>query len=298
MHSLRWSQRTRFLVALAVLGLGACSDARDLTRPTSRDPNRLITCGDGCGGGGGGGGGSPPPPPNITIQSLRLAYAFTGINAGTNTYTATIYNPGGTLTGVVAQGYMTQWAARRAAGGTLVDCHAGPGVVPNGNCLVTFTAAASNTTAGTGTLVPGDANFELDIVVGGAHFTQDAGLYLVPGFINAFGPTTMTIGGAPSSVTVTSENTGSWDVTGLGYYVLINQGFTQRRVTFAGLQCANVAFVLPAHTTCTQTISFSVSNDSTGSGTLVPGPATLQLLLDWGTDDIGGRSYPITLVAP
>jgi uncharacterized repeat protein (TIGR01451 family) len=82
-------------------------------------------------------------------------------------YTATLTNPGASLSNVVLQGWIDQGTARRAAGGSMVMCGAGVGVLPNGTFNVQGSIVASNATGGTGTLVDGPATFELQLIVNG-----------------------------------------------------------------------------------------------------------------------------------
>ena len=79
------------------------------------------------------------------------------------------------------QGWITQGATRRAAGGQLVTCGLSAGVMPIGNCTAQGPIVASNTTAGSGAFVPGSATFELQlrqdgVVVG----SKTVGVILVP----------------------------------------------------------------------------------------------------------------------
>jgi uncharacterized protein YjdB len=68
----------------------------------------------------------------------------------TNRTPAPMYN-------IDIQKWISQGSARRAAGGALIYCGQGSGVLPPGTCVETEVAWASNLTAGTGTLVAGPA---------------------------------------------------------------------------------------------------------------------------------------------
>jgi hypothetical protein len=101
-----------------------------------------------------------------TIQSITPAStdvvldspgAFTDISAS-------IANPGPELTTVIVQGYIVQGSARYAAGGTIVTCGPISGTLPSGPCVQASVIVASNSHAGTGTLVPGSATFELELI--------------------------------------------------------------------------------------------------------------------------------------
>ncbi|HSR42707.1 MAG TPA: hypothetical protein VLL48_11055, partial [Longimicrobiales bacterium] len=82
---------------------------------------------------------------------------------GATGYTVTLYNPGPPVSGMLVQGEVEQGAARRAAGGTILGCPTFDGVLPTGLCTLRWDALASNSTGGTGTLVPGDAIFLLSL---------------------------------------------------------------------------------------------------------------------------------------
>ena len=230
------------------------------------------------------------------VSSLSVYSPYLEINAGSDRYTATLYNPGDALTGVVAQGYITQGLTSRAAGGTLIDCHAGLGVLPNGTCQIAFTIVAGNNDVGSGTLVPGGANFDLEIVVGSQHFSQLAYVQLVPGILGAAAPSSLSLSGSPASVAVTVQNTGSYDVTGVGYEVWIMQPGARHRWAQPLASCGGISAIIPASSNCTQLLTVSSSNESWVDGSpLVPGPATLQLILELGTGNVASRTFPITL---
>jgi len=100
----------------------------------------------------------------LGIVSLQLESTTIAIGSFTN-YTVTVYNPGSTsLSTVFVQGEMLQGGTDNAANGTNVICGtAGSGVLPPGFCTFQFTAAASNSGSGTGTLVAGPATFQLTL---------------------------------------------------------------------------------------------------------------------------------------
>ncbi len=99
------------------------------------------------------------------IVSLQLDAYELPIDGDGVGYTATLQNYGYTVSGVILQGEITQAGTPvtvRAAGGLLIDCGAGLGTLPTtAACEVHFTASASNSAAGNGTLVPGNATFVL-----------------------------------------------------------------------------------------------------------------------------------------
>jgi len=152
------------------------------------------------------------------------------------------------MSGVVAQGYVVQNPSSRAAGGALIDCHAGLGVLPNGTCTISYSLVANNSLAGNGTLVPGTATFELDLILPSGKVSSTAYLDLVPGLLSATGTQTLAIGGSAGALTVSVQNTGTFAQTALDYEATIVQGVTRRLAGTAGLTCGTVEFVLPAQT--------------------------------------------------
>ena len=100
------------------------------------------------------------------ITSLNLSSSNLAINGTPTSYTVSFQNVATSLSGVIIQGWVNQGSVRHAAGGTVVDCGAGGGVLPNGTCTSTFSASANNGLSGPGTLVPGAATFELQLVDG------------------------------------------------------------------------------------------------------------------------------------
>ena len=111
-----------------------------------------------------------------SITTLTLAPTTLVIDGLTPAnYTASLQNPANSLQGVLLQGWIVQGATKRAAGGTLVGCGSATGVLPPGPCTMSFSASASSSAAGTGTLVPGAATFQLDLIQnsGGVSTTFD-----------------------------------------------------------------------------------------------------------------------------
>ncbi|MEO8624135.1 MAG: hypothetical protein ABI625_23850, partial [bacterium] len=118
---------------------------------------------------------------DMKTVAVTLAVATTGISALTTTaatipiggapptYSATVVNPGPSLSPVVLQGWMHQGTARRAAGGTMIVVGGATpvGVLPTGTFTVAGSIVAFNTGGGSGTLVPGPATFELEMTMNG-----------------------------------------------------------------------------------------------------------------------------------
>lgn len=284
------------LLTFTALALGACSEPPTPTQPVPQSPNRIIICDEGCGGGGGG-GGSPPPPPPPTITSVSLSNSTLAIEGVSVTYTATLSNPGPTLTGVVAQGYMVQGSARRAAGGTQVNCNAGLGVLPSGTCQISFVVVAGNSYSGSGTLVPGNANFELDLTAGSSTATRTTGVNLI-GNPTTNVLTTLSLSGAPGALDVTVQS-GSQAVSGLSFQMTVIQGQVHRSAGSAPLKCFggfSGPGILPPSQWCLTSLLPVVTVSAEGSNILLPGPATFQVSLLQGTTTVSTKSWPVTLV--
>lgn len=100
------------------------------------------------------------PVKPITLDGVSFASAPTLVIGGPAiAYDALISNrTASTRTNLDTQGWILQPGANRAAGGQLLSCGQALGVLPPGQCLrVGNGLSASNTNAGTGTLVPGPA---------------------------------------------------------------------------------------------------------------------------------------------
>jgi hypothetical protein len=292
------------LLAVGVLALAACNDQPTqptTTRAASSDASGLAICGAACGIGDGGGiivlPPPPPPPPPFSITSLSLADNTIPIGGTSGSYTAILNNIGGALSGAVLQGYITQGSARRAAGGLVVNCGGGSGVLPTGNCTMSFVVNASNTGSGIGTLVPGIATFELDLTAGGRTATQSIGLNLIPGQFTATGDVTFSLSGALGTVKTTITNTGSQTYSSYSYQMTVIQGSARRSAGAMPLECNAAGWGnLPGNTTCTQTLYPTVTNNGSGSGTLVPGFATFVVQLLHGTTVINTVQWQASIL--
>jgi len=283
--------------SLLALALTACGDRAVPTQPTPLTPDHIdrLTCTSVCGGVGGGGGTIPLPPLGIT--ALTLANGSLPIGGVSGSYTATLGNDGAPISGVALQGYIVQGATRRAAGGVVVDCHVGAGVLPTYGCQMSFTVTASNATSGVGTLVPGSAAFELDLITPSVTLTRTVSVYLIPGTFGAAVPTTLDLSGALTAATLTLHNDGVAAVPGLGFQATVKQGSAQRLAGSRLLACGVAApGTLPGNSTCVMAMTLALTSASPGTGTLVACPAVLQLQFMQGARVLSTRSYAITLI--
>nr|MDJ0907373.1 hypothetical protein [Woeseiaceae bacterium] len=118
---------------------------------------------------------SPATLTNVSLSSTTLT-----IGGPAATYTADLVNNSGSpLSTVSLQGYVEQGSAIRAAGGLLACSFSG--VLPVGGCSDGFSLLASNSTAGSGTLVAGPATARIDLILNGTVIsTFTAPITLVP----------------------------------------------------------------------------------------------------------------------
>ena len=100
-----------------------------------------------------------PTITDVALQSTTLAIGGSNVP-----YTITIQNPGTALSGVLIQNYIVQGTANKAANGTVVTCpSSAQGTLPQGTCTFGWNAGASNQT-GPGTLAPGPATLQVQLM--------------------------------------------------------------------------------------------------------------------------------------
>jgi uncharacterized protein YjbI with pentapeptide repeats len=101
------------------------------------------------------------------IDSIILSSTTLTIEGASVAYTADISNvTGSSMSPVVLQAYIEQPGASRAAGGLQVNCGL-TGLLPPGNCNISFSLNANNTSsAGSGTLVAGPATARFELRLG------------------------------------------------------------------------------------------------------------------------------------
>jgi hypothetical protein len=245
------------------------------------------------------------------ITTLTLTPTTLVIGGAPANYTATLNNPGPALSGVLLQGIMVQGTTRRAAGGLSVTCGGGIGVLPTGSCTINFSAVASNTTGGSGTLVPGAGVFELSLIqsTGSGDLTFDTKTVNVT-LANAT-PTITNIAPVSSFVVLDKPGTftdftatvvnASGELSVVDIQGWIRQGTARRAAGGTDVTCGPAVGTLP-NGTCQQANVIIADNVSSGgSGTLVPGPATFELelrIFDGTTQTVlDTKSIPITIVA-
>jgi len=224
-----------------------------------------------------------------TISGLIPTSTNLVVGGPLSSYSATIQNSGSSLSGVAVQGWLIQSGvnnARRAAGGQQLLCGAGSGVglLPTGKCSTFGIIVASNSTSGTGTLGPGPATFELDLIVNGAVVSQKTtAVTIVTGetiaslTMASATSDTLLLEASGASFTTTLKNIGS-SLSGVSVAGWINQGTTRRFAVGTLVSCGSTAGVLP-NGSCVMSLQFVASNNTAGTGTLSTGDAKFQLQL-------------------
>jgi hypothetical protein len=107
----------------------------------------------------------PPPTPAASIDNVTLSSNTVRIEGPSVAYTAALSNASGSdISTVFVRAYITQGSTSRAAAGAAVRCGAAePGVLPPGSCDFNFGLIASNSTGGSGVLVPGPATARFEL---------------------------------------------------------------------------------------------------------------------------------------
>jgi hypothetical protein len=233
-----------------------------------------------------------------TISALTLSSTSLVVGGLGTSYSTTLQNPDSSLAGVAIQGWLVQSGAnnaRRAAGGTAVQCGSGSGVLPNGACTLSSVIVASNSTAGTGTLIPGSATFELDLVVNGIVIAQKTAAVSIVAGVSITGlilaPTTsdtLLLEGSGAGYTTTLRNIGS-SLSGISIQGWISQGTARRFAGGTPVSCGSSSGVLP-NGSCTISSQLAASNNTAGAGTLSTGAATFELQLVDGTGSVLGTA--------
>ena len=229
----------------------------------------------------------------VGTPSMTVAVAPTTllIDGAAATATAVIQNPANSLQGVLLQGWIVQGAApsqtRHPSGGSLVTCGSNAGVLPPGTCTMTIPATASNVGSGTSLLVAGPATFELDLIQtsGSANTTLDVEtvpitLVATPASIGGVRLPRDFALGSVTGITAILQNTGP-ALQGLVFRTAISQGTARRETGERQVQCPGRPVGELPTDGCTLAANVVAMNaPNAGTGTLLPGPATLELDLD------------------
>jgi hypothetical protein len=225
-----------------------------------------------------------------TVSAVTKSATSLVIGGPLALFTATLQNAVPSVSGVAIQSWLVQPFnnARRSAGanGAQVQCGSGAGILPTGTCTFSSVLVASNGGAGTGTLSPGLATLEVDLVVNGTVMSQRTtnvsltSSAAISGLTLSFAPAnTVTIEGASVGYTATLQNSGA-NLAGVSIQGFVSQanGAARRFAGGTSVSCGVGSAVLPQGT-CTVPFQLTATNNSSGKGTLVSGDATFELEL-------------------
>jgi hypothetical protein len=231
----------------------------------------------------------------VATPSMTVTLAPTTLTIGGAAATATvvIQNPANSLQSVLLQGYIVQGVApnqtRHASGGTLVTCGSNAGVLPPGTCTMTVLASAVNPAGIPGTLIAGPATFELHLMQSSSSTTYEVKTVAItlvpqnaPRITGVEIPFSITLGSASSYKAFIQNDGPSVSTVKLKNFFI--QGATRREAFGRTVQCgAAPVGEVPTGGPCIVVAGFAADNTLPGSGTLVPGPATLEIDLDLQT---------------
>jgi hypothetical protein len=220
-------------------------------------------------------------------------------------YTVQLQNPGFPQTDILVQGEIVQGTVVKGAGGTYVTCGGAVGTLSTtgttSSCSLQLTAAAS----GDGDLVPGAASFVLHLYKAPANVTpieydtRTIAVSLVTNdpTLDAVNPdwSYVPLGAGFTSYTASIQNPGITR-SNVALQAWISQDTARRAAGGTLVVCdGGTAGELPPGT-CAARGDIVAGNSGSGSGTLVLGPATLEIELKIGSTVVDRRSVQITLV--
>ena len=280
------SRVTRVFATAAVLTAAACAPERSPTVPVLPEDASLAAGGNGNGGGA-----------KVKIKMLQLASTTLTVDGPSAVATISIGNTGpGIESGVALIAEVAQPAAFHEAANVQTSCAPGAGSLPKGTCTMTFDVRASSSTAGAGAFQSGPAVLRVRVLQTAngsttelATRTIDVNLVVVPPSTPSIASltlanTTLTIDGPGTSYTAKLQNPLAplLNVTLQGWIV---QGSSRYAAGGFTVICGGLA-VLPTGT-CEVTSVAVASNQNSGVGLLVPGPATFELQL---LQTVGGNA--------
>jgi hypothetical protein len=108
--------------------------------------------------------------------------------------------------------------------------------------------------------------------------------------------TALTIDGPQATYTASLNNPQGFSFSSTSLVGFITQGSTRRSAGVQSVSCGFSLGILPQHSTCTNAFPIVVSNSTSGSGTLIPGPATFELQLQSAGVLFSTRTFPVTIV--
>jgi hypothetical protein len=165
---------------------------------------------------------------------------------------------------------------------------------------------ASNSSGGTGTLVPGSATYVLELLHFNGVTTTVLDTKSVPINIVATRPIILSveletiafeIGGARVNFDATLLNPTSAPLTGVAIQAYVDQGTSSMPAGGKLLDCTITLGQMPVGN-CVVASSAGAVNQTPGTGALVPGPALLRIELWQGTGSLHTFVVPVTLTGP
>ena len=228
----------------------------------------------------------PPPPAPPAITALSLASSVFVIEGAGVPYTVTISNPTGSpITGVILQAEIRQGTeTQKGAGGALVFCTGQlDGVFPPGDCTLTWSASASNTSGGGGVLTDGPAFLDVHLIE--EHTILDTWTVNITLQTTAYfesvvlASSTFDLSGGAVSATIRLQNPTGIVFDPVQVAGTIRQGTAHRIAGIDEVQCSGYPHGTLGHGECEFTMSFVADNGNGGDGFLNGGAATLELVL-------------------
>ena len=253
---------------------------------------------------------------NVTLVSSHIAITSVTVNPqnfaidGPSTaVTVVLNNPTGVaVSGLRLAELLTQsiGPVSRAAGGASLSCGAGDGIMPIGNCTMTIPASASNSAAGSGTLIAQLAFLEVDLVqsTAGNDVTVDSKSVAVgllrpptPLITNAtLGAQYVVLGGPTLTYSVSLNNQNINTFSSVIAHVRLMQGGIEYQVTGGPVDCGAGTGVFPSGS-CTVTGGMNVPSSVAG---LSLGAATIEVDLFQFTGSsltpYDSKSIPVTVI--
>jgi alpha-tubulin suppressor-like RCC1 family protein len=259
----------------------------------------------GIGGGGGSLSDFGGAVPAAAILSVTPAESTLVINGDSVLITARLTNyTSDTLYRVDLRAWIEQPGASRYAFSqdTLVACGWGPGEMAPGVCLTDVSRGlfASNTSAGSGTLMPGSATARFELTHGDTVMsTFSVPVILSNVAIEYAYPDLdrLVIGGDSVGSVASLANHGETTLYDIEFHAWIEQpGASREGHSSLVLHCGPVEGVLPPGT-CDDRRGLFASNTSAGFGTLAPGSATIRFELTHRDTVLATSKFPVALAA-
>lgn len=279
----------RLVPVVTVLVLAACDD---VSQPLAPDTTEAPQAGV-----------QPDARPGApAISSIDLGNDTLVISGMMQLVPVTVTNPGRTaLKDVAVQAVITQPGGSRPVASSPVGCPgSAPGVLPAGaTCVVQLAVTISNLVAGTGTLVPGAAQFETRMVAGRKRTLIDSrsdAITLIDSTPYIAGLQTTSpnvILGNPGEYTISIQNPGGIK-SNVAVQALVVQGTAARAAGGTVVMCPDANGLLP-NGNCTFSYAAVASNANSGTGDLVPGAASLVVQLWHGATQLDADTVAITL---